>query len=416
MTTTAVKRKHERNIGQLSNDTGKPVKFKTSSPAPMLLLSVVLMFCGCGYSDYQAYSGKAVADDKLNKGYWGRFPAHRVTKDGFYSIHSSSFTRNTFDLYRPVDVSEPLPLLIFIHQGAFLCGDKSDYIISQLCQDFCRTGRYATASVNYRILEGVSKVNLLSKSLTRKKIFEAVGDVKCAVAHFKDNSHIYQIDPDNIFVIGYSAGGIIVNQMLFSSTKEAKEYIKEGRSLLAINPTWTDIDNTNCLDLDINKMVKGLVSIAGGVLDHDHIEDVDIAQTPLLLIHGNKDDIVPFGRGNPLMKYAQSPRIALAEFYYDIGIRKKNQSGRTNSTQEEVSVELGIKIPESWLKTAIEAMTSPVCGSGCIKDRLRDTKKLKLIVINQAPHVFMLSEDGRFNQSYVDTRNWIDGFVRGEMR
>jgi acetyl esterase/lipase len=99
---------------------------------------------------------------------------------------------NKLDLYIPKnDGSKPLPLIIFIHGGGWLGGDKAKPYIPII--PTVEKG-YINASINYR-LSNVAK-------------FPAcVEDCKSAVRWLRANAKKYNINPDKIGVWGESAGG-----------------------------------------------------------------------------------------------------------------------------------------------------------------------------------------------------------------
>jgi len=106
------------------------------------------------------------------------------------------------DIYIP-DTSDTLPLLIWIHGGGWKGGKKHPFpcFIWAITQ-----GEYVVVSVNYRltignIVEGTNEVSLGVPWPAQ------VADVKQAVRFLRANAANYQIQPDNIGVIGSSAGG-----------------------------------------------------------------------------------------------------------------------------------------------------------------------------------------------------------------
>lgn len=96
------------------------------------------------------------------------------------------------DLYIPTEGDGPFPLVIFIHGGGWLQGDKSTLTI-EAAANLMRAG-YAVASVNYR-LSGEAPYPA------------AVEDVKAAVRWLRANAATYNLDPDRFAAWGSSAGG-----------------------------------------------------------------------------------------------------------------------------------------------------------------------------------------------------------------
>jgi acetyl esterase/lipase len=95
------------------------------------------------------------------------------------------------DLYLP-ERRGPFPVVLIIHGGAFMFGDKS-HDISTAGTDQLLARGYAVANVNYR-LSGEAKAPA------------QVHDVKTAVRWLRTHAGEYDLDPDRIGAWGSSAG------------------------------------------------------------------------------------------------------------------------------------------------------------------------------------------------------------------
>jgi hypothetical protein len=105
--------------------------------------------------------------------------------------------RQRLDLFLPETATgeKPIPLVAFIHGGAFRAGDKRCGwpMVARLVT----SGAYAGASIGYR----------LSGEVTWPA---QIHDCKAAIRWLRANAKRYNIDPDRIGVIGTSAGGHLV--------------------------------------------------------------------------------------------------------------------------------------------------------------------------------------------------------------
>lgn len=114
-------------------------------------------------------------------------------KDLAYATLSST---QKLDLYLPTSGGGPFPLIIMVHGGGFMFGDKSDGAglsgVDQLL-----AADYAVASINYR--------------LSGEAIYPAqIHDVKAAVRFLRANSEKYKLNPKKFGAWGASAGGNLV--------------------------------------------------------------------------------------------------------------------------------------------------------------------------------------------------------------
>ncbi|WP_233522991.1 alpha/beta hydrolase [Peribacillus saganii] len=96
------------------------------------------------------------------------------------------------DIYLPNEGEGPFPVIVAIHGGGFMKGDKTGADLSPTLEGVNRG--YAVVPVNYR--------------LSGEAIFPAaINDVKAAIRYIKKNAKEYNLDPSNIAVWGNSAGG-----------------------------------------------------------------------------------------------------------------------------------------------------------------------------------------------------------------
>lgn len=132
------------------------------------------------------------------------FPPKTVTTafNEFYSNlykemdipYASASQAQRLDIYWPDKFEGPYPVIISIHGGAYLSGDKlgPDALVAW---EGLERG-YAVVSVNYR--------------LSSEAVFPAqINDVKAAIRFVKAHAQEYNLQPDKIAVWGASAGGTL---------------------------------------------------------------------------------------------------------------------------------------------------------------------------------------------------------------
>jgi acetyl esterase/lipase len=208
------------------------------------------------------------------------------------------------DLYRPSSASGPLPVIVFIHGGAWRAGTRTTGPDLERC--FTRDG-FAMASIDYR--------------LTPAGVFpRSVEDVKTAVRFLRTHAAAYDLDPERIGSWGLSAGGHLaaVAALAPRGTFEGTEWLGESSAvrcvLDAYGPTWfTTMDEeaaNEAVALDPAGSGRRLIhdspsspesrlvgaaiqSVPDRVREASPITYVSTAAPPFLIMHGMADDMVP---------------------------------------------------------------------------------------------------------------------------
>lgn len=108
--------------------------------------------------------------------------------------YASTSSFQVLDIWMPDGATGPVPLVIFVHPGAFQGGDKTMEVGNVAA---VLAAGYAAASLNYR-LSGEAPFPA------------AVQDVKAAVRFLRANAARYGLDPDRFAAWGESAGGNLV--------------------------------------------------------------------------------------------------------------------------------------------------------------------------------------------------------------
>ncbi|MDR0871434.1 MAG: alpha/beta hydrolase [Planctomycetaceae bacterium] len=196
------------------------------------------------------------------------------------------------DLYVPERGEGPFPLLVWIHGGGWVSGDKTDCPMKGLCNK-----DYAAASVEYR-LSNVAK-------------FPAqIEDCKAAIRWLKAHSKKYNLDPNRIGVSGGSAGGHLVN--LLGTTGKIKKFdtgenLDQTSEVQAVCNYFGPTEVLTALDgfdpgTDLTKALVGMyTSLLGGpiaekkelAIEASPLTYVDKNAAPFMHVHGTADLLVP---------------------------------------------------------------------------------------------------------------------------
>lgn len=200
--------------------------------------------------------------------------------------------RQRLDLYLPESTEGPLPLLIWVHGGGWQNGSKENGL--PMRQGW--TGRgYAVASLNYR--------------LSGHAIFPAqIEDCKAAIRWLRAHASEYGLDPDRFGVWGSSAGGHLV--ALLGTSGDVKEF-DVGEHLDHSSRVQAVCDYYGPTDFEAFVTRPGYEShasptspeaklLGGTVLENlelaakaNPITHVTNDDPPFLIVHGDKDSVVP---------------------------------------------------------------------------------------------------------------------------
>jgi acetyl esterase/lipase len=115
-------------------------------------------------------------------------------KDLAYATKSEA---QKLDLYIPTAGTGPFPVVIMVHGGGFMFGDKSDGAGLTGVDQLLAAG-YAVASINYR---------LSAEAQYPAQIY----DTKASVRFLRENAAKYNLDPEKFGAWGASAGGNLVS-------------------------------------------------------------------------------------------------------------------------------------------------------------------------------------------------------------
>jgi acetyl esterase/lipase len=207
------------------------------------------------------------------------------------------------DIYWPADGNGPFPVILSIHGGAFMGGDKGDIQLMPMLEGVKRG--YAVVAINYR-MSGEAPFPAL------------VHDVKAAIRWVRANSANLLFDPLKIAAWGGSAGGYQASMAGVSTGIAALEDLSLGNpeqpSHIQAVVSW--FGPTNFLKMDEQLAAYGLDPTPGQEHSGEHSpeslllgakiteipEQVRVANPetyirpglpPFLLQHGTKDDTVP---------------------------------------------------------------------------------------------------------------------------
>jgi hypothetical protein len=209
------------------------------------------------------------------------------------------------DVYLPNPEIDPMatrPLVVLIHGGAWLAGNKS--IMAYQCQEYAKRG-YVAISVGYRLGWGCTGTDALTACIScgglgsnlRKAVYSGVQDSRAAMRYFFSTAEDYGIDTSMVFIGGESAGSINSLLAYYLDQGEADAFIP------GFSATAGSLDESGN-DLDTPWSIKGIINHCGGVTNTSIMDKNELV--PIISFHDDADCIVPFNCGNTLSCFCSS--------------------------------------------------------------------------------------------------------------
>lgn len=166
----------------------------------ILVFTLVIL----SFLSYKMSTEKFKSDIQLPK----LSPNYTLKKDVFYKTNSKNEPLE-LDIYQPKNFSQKSPVVIFVHGGAWVFGDKisvsQDY--RQYVLDDLIKNHYTVISFNF---SGISNGNHLNKTLQ---------DFADVLKWINENSEEYKLDTDNIGIWGGSSGAHIAMLAAYNQHK-----------------------------------------------------------------------------------------------------------------------------------------------------------------------------------------------------
>jgi acetyl esterase/lipase len=223
-----------------------------------------------------------VQEEQLSEKHPQYPPGTRAYKDLTYV--SKGHKRQKLDLYVPESGEGPLPLIVWIHGGAWREGSK------EYCPALPWVEKgYVIASINYRLCQDAQ--------------FPAqIEDCKAAVRWLRTHAREYRIDPGRIAAWGDSAGGHLAS--LLGTTGDIPGWEQGhpvGSSRVQVVIDWYGRADLACVATDPAYADSPIAMLLGGsgpefedeAQDASPIRHISKEDPAFLIMHGDKDAVVP---------------------------------------------------------------------------------------------------------------------------
>ena len=206
-------------------------------------------------------------------GYWTHAPVGDKKALGKLLLHTLDPKPVTLemDIYTPVgdDMAER-PLLLMMHGGSFLFGNKEEPGQTGWCQYFASLG-YVAVSINYRLGFHARKKEF------REAELRALEDADAALEYLLGREDL-RIDRNRVFAAGTSAGAMTALNLAFR--------LYGDRPMEEVSPR-----------LPAGFHIRAVANLWGSVHDLSVLEN---ARAPILSFQSTADPVMPYDRGYPV--------------------------------------------------------------------------------------------------------------------
>ncbi|MEA5257532.1 alpha/beta hydrolase [Arcicella aquatica] len=227
----------------------------------------------------------------------GYFPAN-TTLYGNVPYAKDTSKHHLLDIYLPANAKPNTPLVVWIHGGAWMLNDK--YADMSYMKNTIRTiveNGYALASIDYRY--------------STQAIFPAqIQDCNQAIEFLYQNAEKYSLDKNRIVLVGFSAGGHLASLLALSHNNKVKDfYAKDNKVSFKIKGVIDFYGPSDFLAIPKNLEPAGAVKTSESILlGATPLQRPDLAKwaspvtyvdkndSPFLIIHGEKDQSVPYSQ------------------------------------------------------------------------------------------------------------------------
>jgi acetyl esterase/lipase len=223
------------------------------------------------------------------------FPANTVTYSNI-AYAGDTLQKHLLDIYLPANTTNNLPLIVWIHGGAWMMNDKYADMgyMTNTVKAFIDSG-YALASIDYRF--------------STSAVFPAqIQDCNQAIDYLYQHAANYHIDKNRIALIGFSAGGHLASLLGLSNNNAVANFYANGNKpkfaikavldfygpsnllMMAANADTTEDNNLSPIEILLGASPISRPDLAQQTSPVNYIDKKD---PPFFIVQGEKDLSVP---------------------------------------------------------------------------------------------------------------------------
>lgn len=253
--------------------------------------------------------------------------------------------KQSLDIYSPKnDTLKKRPLVIFIHGGGFVNGDKRTGYSRIVSENLSQRG-FVVGSINYRlgIAEPKSDVSYF------EAMIRAVQDAKAAVRFFRKNAENYGIDTSKIYISGGSAGAMTALHLAYLDQKEVPTYIDLAKNGSIEGTTGNE---------GFSSKIHGVVNFWGAMVNMNWLNTGDV---PVFNVHGTADKTVPFDSSFAYHNFKYGSQIIFERALSQgvpTGVKLSENLGHTLDNNKPAILSSLQEVGE-WLYTLVNRTKSP---------------------------------------------------------
>lgn len=198
------------------------------------------------------------------------------------------------DVYLPAGRTDTTKLIVLVHGGAWMTGDKSDFssFIPVLQQKF---PGYAIANINYRLA-----------TITSNYFPTQENDMKAAVDFLVQKSGDYHIS-QKIILLGASAGAHMVLLQAYKYSSPKIKAVIDFFGPTDMTALYNSLPAGSLTQTALQIALNGTPATNAALYTQSSpINFVNAQSSPTLILHGTVDDVVPIAQSNDLRAKLQS--------------------------------------------------------------------------------------------------------------